>query len=334
MKSDVIDIKMNLLILIGLVMFFISINQINYLFFHSFAELFSIIIAFTIFTIGWNSRHIIDGNYMMLLCIAYLGVGFIDTLHLLAYKGMGVFVPSGSNLATQLWIAARGMESISLLIGFLLINKKLNLKFILIVYGVFVIGIVSSILFWEVFPECYNEQTGLTLFKKYSEYIICSIILASAFVIHKFKNRIHPHVYQSLILSITFTILAELSFTLYMDVYGILNWLGHIFKVISFYFVYLAFVQKSLRNPYGTLFRQLKESEQSFKKQSVELKRALSQIKILKGLLPICSYCKNIRDDQGYWYKIESYFMERSEVDFSHGICPECYLVLSSKQKK
>ena len=77
------------------------------------------------------------------------------------------------------------------------------------------------------------------------------------------------------------------------------------------------------------MFRQLKESEQSFQKQSIELQQALSQIKTLKGLLPICSYCKNIRDDQGYWYKIESYIMKRSEVDFSHGICPECYDNLS-----
>ncbi len=329
MKSVTIDTKMNLLILAGLVIFFISLNHINYLFFHSFAELFSVIIAFTIFTIGWNSRQIIGGNYLMLLSIAYLGVGFIDTLHMLAYKGMGVFVPPGANLATQLWIIARGIESISLLVGFSLINKKLNLKYILIIYGVVIFSLVASVLFWKIFPECYNEQTGLTLFKKWSEYIICSIILASAFVIHKFKDKFHPHVYKSLLLSIIFTVLAELSFTLYMDVYGVLNWLGHIFKIISFYFVYIAFVQKSLRNPYGTLFRQLKESEQSFQKQSIELQQALSQIKTLKGLLPICSYCKNIRDDQGYWYKIESYIMKRSEVDFSHGICPECYDNLS-----
>lgn len=55
-----------------------------------------------------------------------------------------------------------------------------------------------------------------------------------------------------------------------------------------------------------------------------ELKKALSEIKTLSGLLPICAYCKNIRNDEGYWEQIEGYIKERSLADFSHGICPEC----------
>jgi hypothetical protein len=56
----------------------------------------------------------------------------------------------------------------------------------------------------------------------------------------------------------------------------------------------------------------------------VELKDALSKVKALSGLLPICAVCKKIRDDRGYWNKIESYIHDHSEADFSHGICPEC----------
>ena len=56
-----------------------------------------------------------------------------------------------------------------------------------------------------------------------------------------------------------------------------------------------------------------------------ELEGALSQIKRLQGLLPICSYCKRIRDDQDYWQQVECYIAEHSEVKFTHGICPECY---------
>jgi len=55
-----------------------------------------------------------------------------------------------------------------------------------------------------------------------------------------------------------------------------------------------------------------------------ELKTALDHIKQLQGMLPICSVCKNIRDDKGYWNRIESYISKHSEVVFSHGICPEC----------
>jgi len=60
------------------------------------------------------------------------------------------------------------------------------------------------------------------------------------------------------------------------------------------------------------------------KQMVTELQEALSEVKILKGFLPICSRCKAIRNDQGSWQQIESYIRERSEAEFSHGICPVC----------
>ncbi len=56
----------------------------------------------------------------------------------------------------------------------------------------------------------------------------------------------------------------------------------------------------------------------------VELKDALRKVKTLRGLIPICASCKKIRDDNGYWNQIESYIRTHSEVEFSHGICPDC----------
>ena len=56
-----------------------------------------------------------------------------------------------------------------------------------------------------------------------------------------------------------------------------------------------------------------------------ELEEALSRVKTLQGLLPICSYCKKIRNDRNYWQQVEGYIGDHSEAQFSHGICPECY---------
>lgn len=56
----------------------------------------------------------------------------------------------------------------------------------------------------------------------------------------------------------------------------------------------------------------------------VELQTALGNVKTLSGLLPICAWCKKIRDDKGYWEQIESYIGKHSEADFTHGICPQC----------
>lgn len=56
-----------------------------------------------------------------------------------------------------------------------------------------------------------------------------------------------------------------------------------------------------------------------------ELEEALGQVKELKGLLPICSYCKAVRDDQNYWHRVETYIAAHSAARFSHGICPGCW---------
>ncbi len=99
-----------------LILFFI-ISRFNYLLFHALAEIFIIVIASCIFLIAWHSRTFSENSYLKFVGIAYLFVAFFDFLHTLAYKGMGIFPVSGSNLATQLWITARNIESISLLVA-------------------------------------------------------------------------------------------------------------------------------------------------------------------------------------------------------------------------
>ena len=55
-----------------------------------------------------------------------------------------------------------------------------------------------------------------------------------------------------------------------------------------------------------------------------QLEEALTSVKTLQGLLPICSYCKKVRDDQNYWHRVENYIAGHSEIRFSHGVCPDC----------
>ncbi|MGB5749414.1 MAG: PAS domain-containing protein [Desulfobacterales bacterium] len=68
----------------------------------------------------------------------------------------------------------------------------------------------------------------------------------------------------------------------------------------------------------------LKQAEEEREKLHAKLQEAFDNIKTLKGLLPICANCKDIRDDQGYWNQIEAYIRDRSNAEFSHSICPDC----------
>ncbi|MFC1620259.1 PAS domain-containing protein [Candidatus Neomarinimicrobiota bacterium] len=68
------------------------------------------------------------------------------------------------------------------------------------------------------------------------------------------------------------------------------------------------------------------KSREEFRKAKEAAEEALSQIKQLRGLLPICSYCKKIRRDDDAWQQLEHYITDHSEAEFSHGVCPECYV--------
>jgi DNA-binding response OmpR family regulator len=67
------------------------------------------------------------------------------------------------------------------------------------------------------------------------------------------------------------------------------------------------------------------ELQQKLEERVRDLESALSRVKQLQGLLPICAYCKRIRNDQNYWQQVEAYVSQRSEAEFSHSICPDCY---------
>jgi sigma-B regulation protein RsbU (phosphoserine phosphatase) len=63
-----------------------------------------------------------------------------------------------------------------------------------------------------------------------------------------------------------------------------------------------------------------------------ELEAALSQVKQLQGLLPVCSYCKKVRSEENYWQRVENYLAEHADVVFTHGICPDCYRTVVQPQ--
>lgn len=65
--------------------------------------------------------------------------------------------------------------------------------------------------------------------------------------------------------------------------------------------------------------------QENLRKRVEELEEALANVKKLQRLLPICSYCKSIRDDKNYWQQVDQYIVQHSDVRFSHGFCPDCY---------
>ena len=255
--------------IVGILVFFglYLTSLYSYLLFHSLAEIFSIVIACGIFMIVWNSRRFLDNNYLLFIGIAYLFVGAVDLIHTLAYKGMGVFQGYETNLATQLWIATRYIQSLSLFIAPLFFRRKLKINLVFLGYTAVTSLLFISIFYWDIFPICFVEGVGLTPFKKISEYIISSILLASIIPLLKNRREFDRDVLQLLVCSIILTIISESAFTFYINAYGLSNLIGHFFEILAFYFIYKAIIQTGLTKPYDLLFRNLKRSEVLFREE-------------------------------------------------------------------
>lgn len=101
------------MILLGLY----ATRQYDYLLFHGIAEIFSIVIAASIFLFAWNSYEFSDNDYPLFIGVAFVGVAGVDLLHTLAYAGMNVFKGYDTNLPTQLWIIARSLQAVVLAIA-------------------------------------------------------------------------------------------------------------------------------------------------------------------------------------------------------------------------
>jgi PAS domain S-box-containing protein len=237
----------------------------SYLLFHSLSEIFSIVIACGIFIIAWNSHHRLKNRYILFWGIAFLFTSILDIIHMLAYKGMGIFSGPSTNLASQIWISARYLQSLSLLVAPLFFRRKFNPNLVVAGYIIAITLILTSIFYWQNFPVCYIEGAGLTVFKKISEYIICLILLASLVFLHDNRREFERVILRQLEIAIFLTIAAELAFSLYIDPYGLFNLLGHMLKILSFYLFYLALVDNSLRKPFTILSQDLRLAEERYR---------------------------------------------------------------------
>ena len=248
------------------------VNHYSHLLFHTLVEMIGISVAWGVFMVAWNTRRFNQFRFISFLGAAYLSIAAVDLLHVLAYQGMNVFHNSGPNLATQLWIVARYMESLALLIAAATAGRRWSISRTTI--GFVVIGaILTTLVFSGLFPDCYLPGQGLTGFKIVSEYII--ILIFGSVIVAAFarRDRFPIGTFNLLAWSCVLSIASDLSLTLYVDAYGILNQVGHYFKLASFYLIYLAAIAVNLKQPYQSMFTDLKRSEETARKSEALLNR-------------------------------------------------------------
>ena len=232
----------------------------SYVLFHTVVELFSIIIAFAVFIVTWNSRKMMDNLYLYFVGISYAFIGILDLLHTLTFTGMNI-ISRTAFYANQFWVGTRFIEAATLVVGFYVMHRPRKPSADLIFAGYFVISLLLtlSILSWHVFPVCFIQGVGQTPFKIYAEYLIIFVLLFAGYLLYRHRSRFSDNVYRYLLYSLLFTILSEFCFTLYASNYSSANEFGHYFKLIAFYLIYKANVETGFTEPTSVIFKDLQD---------------------------------------------------------------------------
>ncbi len=248
----------------------------SYVLFHTLAEVARVVVIFGVFAIAWHTRRWSQNNYLISIGISCLFVGILELLHALAYKGMGVFEGDDPNLPTQLWIAFRYLESVSVLVAVLLIDRRLYPGPVVAGYSLVTVALVAAIFLGE-FPDCFIEGKGLTPFKIASEYIIAAIFLGDIALLLSKRWAFDREILQLLVASLAISAAAEVAFTQYVNVYGFANEFGHHLLVISTYFLYRAVMVTGIAKPFSMMFRDLKQKEDELEAKVAERTQALQE---------------------------------------------------------
>ncbi|APV44752.1 PAS domain S-box-containing protein [Dehalogenimonas formicexedens] len=272
-KTATISVRMLIAGVLAFAGFYI-LSRADYLLFHSIVELLGVAITFSIFVIAWNARRFMSNDYLLFIGVGFLFVSILSAMHTLSYRGMGVFIGfEPTNLAAQFWIAARYLQSFTLILAPLFIHRRLNSNLAFTVFGIATALIIMSILVWQVFPAAFVTGSGLTAFKIISEYAISGILLGAALLLRRHRAKFGLNVVSYLTAAMLVNIAAEMAFTLYTDAYGFLNAVGHFLILISIYFIYKAIIETGLSRPFDLMFHQLKLNEERFEERANELQR-------------------------------------------------------------
>jgi diguanylate cyclase (GGDEF)-like protein len=233
-----------------------AISRYNYLLFHILVESASILIGMMIYTISEISGKFVKKIFFVSLGPGVLVASLIAFLHTFTYKGMNIIPGYDANLPTQLWIILSYFLAFSFLTAILNLNHRMDTR---LVYWMNVaVGTLMSLsCFIRVFPDCFVDGTGLTPFKKFNEYVIMAIYVVCLLILYKNRGLLKNKHFGEIRLAMILFLISGFMFSLYSDVYGIQNFIGHVVRLVGFSILYDSIVVECMHEPYSTIFSEL-----------------------------------------------------------------------------
>jgi PAS domain S-box-containing protein len=231
----------------------------SYLPVHTVIEMASVVIAVLVFASGWNAYSRSLPRHAVILACAFLGVAMLDFSHAMSYAGMPHYVTESSpQKAITFWLAARLLAAGSLLSVAVLPARPLASTLSRYTWLVAVLVLVGALHALFLFapqwvPVFFESDSGLTPIKIGSEYLIIGLNLAAAWMLWKAMARPQPFNAAALFGAVCAMALSECFFTLYSRVNDVHNLMGHVYKVVSYLFLYRAVFIEVIEEPYREL---------------------------------------------------------------------------------
>lgn len=249
-----------------------SARLYDYALFHTLAEMFAVTVAVSAFMVMWNSRRYIEDDYLLMIGIALLFVACLDALHLLTYRGIGLFPGIGDDPPTQFWVSGRLLQAVVFLIAPSFINHRPRVRTWMAWLAAATVAITISITFGFL-PSCLGPD-GLTPFKIAIEVVIILTLLGALARLRRHYGRFDSETLLLVSASILLSAASEAAFTLYRDPFGPMNLIGHFLRIVAFFLLYRATVVRALTEPYAVLFGQLSQTAQALTESERQLRRA------------------------------------------------------------
>jgi len=229
-----------------LLLIFININ-FHYLLFHIFAEYFAIFVSIGISLLSYYTYPFTNNRYLLFIGLGYIWIAFLDMLHTQTYLGMPFYGVESSDTSVNFWVFTRIFEALILLTAPFMRyveykNYKITMLFAIITVAISVIAMNYPL-------SLFIKGEGLTALKVGLEYFVIAVLLLALYINKQHKGEFASVVYDSIKHAIILTILAEVAFTFYSDVYDFMNVTGHIFKFLSFWVLLQAIIKTSLEEP-------------------------------------------------------------------------------------
>ncbi|OGO79481.1 MAG: hypothetical protein A2Y23_07180 [Clostridiales bacterium GWB2_37_7] len=277
--SKLIRFFINSLIWVIIISLALTLGYFNTLPFHTIAELFNVIIAFSAFIIVLNTYNISQNSYLTFLGIAFGFVSVFELIHLLTSAGIDILSLHNINMDLMISIIPRLLQSFSLLISFLFIKRSLNIIWTVTTYCLTTIALIAGIIYTGNRLELYTANIDFIALFEVLEITIVLFFSASLVILIVERKNLKFRVYKYMLLSLLASISVDILIVIDANMNSMINVSAHILKFISFFCIYKAVIQNTLRNPVDSMFYELDMVKNELAEKNYEISRSNDKLK-------------------------------------------------------